>query len=92
MAPPITLDELQRIKRWHVEHRSDHPVEYQFWDLVLTLWVMAWVGWLPAFAFDAEWAYLLCGLGQITPDLYVRGRARAHGAKRLRCDWLQEHT
>ena len=49
----MTLDELQRIKQWHVDHRSDHPVEYHLWDAMLTLWLMGWVGWLPAFAFEA---------------------------------------
>ena len=42
----MTLNELQRIKQWHVAHRADHPVEYHLWDAMLTLWVMGWVGFL----------------------------------------------
>ena len=46
----IPLTELQRIKKWHVAHRGEHPLEYHLWDTVLTLWLMGWVGWLPASA------------------------------------------
>lgn len=88
MATPASLVELQRIKRWHVAHRADHPVEYHLLDAVLTTWLMGWVGWLPALAFDAPWALPLCALGIALPGLYVRWRARAHAARRLRCDWL----
>jgi hypothetical protein len=41
----IPLTELQRIKKWHVAHRGEHPLEYHLWDTVLTLWLMGWVGW-----------------------------------------------
>lgn len=84
----LSLQEMQRIKRWHVAHKRDHPVEYQILDLVLTLWVMGWVGWLPAFAFDAPWAYVPCALAMLLPQLYVHWRTQAHCAQRLRCDWL----
>ncbi|MBI5279421.1 MAG: hypothetical protein HY854_23515 [Burkholderiales bacterium] len=84
----MTLDELQRIKKWHVAHRSDHPVEYHLWDVMLTLWVMGWVGWLPAFAFEAVWAVPLCLLAMSSPTLYVSWRGRAHRAHKLRCDWI----
>ena len=84
----MTLNELQRIKQWHVHHRGDHPVEYHLWDGMLTLWVMGWVGWLPAFAFDALWAMPLCMVAMFAPTLYVTWRVRAHQARRLRCDWL----
>jgi hypothetical protein len=84
----MTLDELQRIKRWHVAHRADHPVEYHLWDAMLTLWLMGWVGWLPAFAFGAVWATPLCMLAMFAPTLYVAWRVRAHRTRRLRCDWL----
>ena len=85
----MTLHELQRIKQWHVAHRSDHPFEYHLWDAMLTLWMMGWVGWLPVFAFDAMWAAPLCMLGTLAPTLYVTWRMRAHRAYRLRCDWLR---
>ena len=85
----MTLDELQRIKQWHVHHRADHPVEYHLWDGVLTLWLMGWIGWLPAFAFDHLWALPLCAAAMFAPTLYVGWRLRAHRARRLRCDWLR---
>lgn len=83
----MTLDELQRIKQWHVAHRADHPVEYHLWDAVLTLWLMGWVGWLPALAFGAAWATPLCMTAMFAPSLYVAWRAKAHRARKLRCDW-----
>ena len=84
----ITLAQLQRVKNWRVAQRRAHPVECEVWEAVLTLWVMGWMGWLPAFAFEAPWAYPLCLLGMLTPQLYVYWRARAHEVRRLRCDWL----
>lgn len=84
----LSLQELQRIKRWHIAHKRDHPIEYQILDLVLMLWIMGWVGWLPAFAFEAAWAFPLCAFAMMLPHLYVRWRIQAHGARRLRCDWL----
>ncbi len=83
----MTLEDLQRIKKWHVAHRCDHPVEYHMWDMVLTLWVMGWVGWLPAFAFDALWSFPLCAFAMGAPGLYVAWRLKAHREGRLRCDW-----
>ena len=84
----MDLDTLQRIKRWHVSHQSDHPVEYHAWDAMLTLWLVGWVGWIPAFAFDALWAVPLLILAMAAPTLYVSWRAWAHQKRRLRCDWL----
>lgn len=86
----LTLAQLQRIKRWHEAQHGAHPLEYQVWEAVLTLWIMGWMGWFPAFAFEAPWAYPLCALGMFMPRLYVQWRARAHAAKRLRCDWLEQ--
>lgn len=88
MAKHLTLQDLQRIKRWHVAHKADHPLEYQLLDVVLMFWVMGWVGWLPAFAFEAPWAFPLCAVAMVLPQLYVRWRAQAHRTQRLRCDWL----
>lgn len=88
MVHLLTLAELQRIKQWHVKHKAEHPLEYQLWDAMLTLWVMGWVGWLPVLALDALWAWPLCLLALYAPGLYVDWRARAHQQQRLRCDWL----
>jgi len=84
----VTLAQLQRLKDWRMAHRATQPVECQVWEAVLTLWLMGWVGWLPAYTFDAVWAYPLCLLGTLAPRLYVYARARAHETRRLRCDWL----
>ena len=70
----MTLTELQRIKQWHVAHRLDHPVEYHLWDAMLTLWVLGWVGWLPAFAFDQIWTLPLCAMAVAAPGLYLAWR------------------
>lgn len=88
-APGVPLSELHRIRRWHVEHAKDHPVEYQLWDVVITCWLMGWVGWLPTFALDAWWASGLCLMGTLVPSLYVGWRARAHANNRLRCEWTR---
>lgn len=87
----MTLDELQRIKQWHVAHRRENPLEYHLWDAVLTLWLLGWIGWLPAFVMgDAFWGVPACLLALRVPDAYALWRARAHHARRLRCDWLPE--
>ncbi|MGM9428116.1 hypothetical protein [Hydrogenophaga sp. MI9] len=88
MIHRLNLAELQRIKQWHVDHREDHPLEYHLWDAMLTVWVMGWMGWLPAMAMHALWALPLCVAGIVLPRLYVEWRERAHAAHRLRCDWL----
>jgi hypothetical protein len=86
----LSLAHLQRVKKWHLAEQAAHPLEYHLWDIVLTIWLMGWIGCVPAFAFDAPWAYPLCALGVMTPRLYVRWRARAHEGGRLRCDWLDQ--
>ena len=84
----ITLAQMQRVKNWHAAQRGACPVEKEVWEAVLTIWLMGWIGWLPAFAFDAPWAYPLCLLGMFAPRLYVDWRLRFHEMRRLRCDWL----
>lgn len=86
---PITLAQFKRLKDWREAQRAAHPLECQVWEAVLTAWVMGWIGWLPAYVFDVAWAYPLCVLGILAPRLYVYTRARAHFARRLRCDWLE---
>ena len=84
----MTLDELQRIKQWHVAHRIDHPLEYHLWDLVLTLWVLGWVGWFPLCAFGDPLTAPVSLIGIFVPSLYVTWRTRAHLRHTLRCDWI----
>jgi hypothetical protein len=85
----MSLDELQRIKRWHVAHQREHPLEYHLWDAMLTLWMIGWVGWIPAFTFGALWAAPLLAAAMSAPTMYVTWRFKAHQAQRLRCDWLR---
>ena len=84
----MSLNELQRIKQWHVTHRDENPLEYHLWDAMLALWLTGWVGWLPAIALDQYWAMPLCAATMAAPRLYVTWRTRAHRAQRLRCDWI----
>ena len=91
-APPfsflthrLTLAQLQQVKNWHAAPQA-HPLERQAWEVVMMLWVMGWMGWLPAYVFEADWAYPLCWLGLCLPRLYVGLRALLQ--PRLRCDWL----
>lgn len=85
----MKLEEMQRIKQWLVAHQREHPVEYHTWDAMLTLWLAGWVGWIPAFAFDALWAAPLLALSMSAPTMYAAWRLRAHRLHRLRCDWLR---
>lgn len=87
----MSIDELARIKRWHVAHRAQHPLEYHIWDAMLTLWLMGWVGILPALIFD-EWMLLACAVGIGAPSLYVHYRVLAHHKHTLRCDWAGLHS
>ena len=83
----MKLDDLQRIKKWHLAHRHTHPIECSMWDLMLMLWVSGWVGWLPVYALHAIWMLPLCALAVGAPSLYVAWRLKAHRQRRLRCDW-----
>jgi hypothetical protein len=85
----MPLAELQRIKQWHARHRTEHPLESQLWDVVLTMWVVGWVGWIPASAFQQLWAIPLCLLAIAAPGLYSAWRVKAHREHRLRCDWIR---
>lgn len=85
----MKLEEMQRIKQWLVAHQRDHPIEYHIWDAMLTLWLAGWVGWIPAFAFDAWWAAPLLAVSMSAPTMYVAWRIREHRLHRLRCDWLR---
>lgn len=84
----MTLEDMYRIKQWHLNHRADHPMECHAWDATVIVWLMGWVGWVPTLAFDAIWAIPACTAAMFAPSLYVAWRVRAHQAGRLRCDWL----
>ena len=87
--PTVTIDGLQRLRLWHVQKRREKPREFQLFNAVLTVWMMGWVGWLPALVLSAWWALPLCAVAGAAPALYLQGRRRAHAAGRLRCDWLR---
>lgn len=89
-APAVSFSELHRIKRWCHEHAQDHPIEYELWDAILTIWLMGWIGWVPTLVLDAWWASLPCVLGTLAPSLYIHWRTQAHRLRRLRCDWLRK--
>ena len=63
----LSLNELQRIKQL-ARGRTGRTtrMEYHLWDGMLTLWVLGWVGWLPAMVMDALWALPLCVAGICT--------------------------
>lgn len=84
----VTLAQMQRLTKWHAAQRKACPLEKSVWDAVLTIWLMGWIGWMPAFALEAAWAYPLCLLGIFAPRLYVDWRLRSHRMQRLRCDWV----
>ena len=88
-APAVPISELHRIRKWHVEHAQDHPLEFQLWDAVITCWLMGWVGWLPTFALDVWWSGPLCLLGMLLPSMYIAWRTRADALNKLRCDWIK---
>lgn len=84
----MNLHQMQALKRWHVAHRHDHPVEYRVYDAVLTAWLLGWVG-VPAAVLLAPWQLMpVCLVCSLAPDLYVRWRERLHERQRLRCDWI----
>ena len=84
----MRLGELERIKRWHEAHRVKHPLEYQLWDGMLTLWLLGWLGWMPVVILQTLWLLPICLAGIWAPGLYVRWRQRVHAAQRVRCDWI----
>ncbi len=88
MPTRLTLNDLQRIRQWHLAHRHEQPLETHLWDGVLTLWLMGWMGWVPVLMLQAVWAMPLCLLAMSLPGFYVSWRRKAHLQQRLRCDWL----
>lgn len=83
----MTLNQLRDLKRWHVAHRQDHPLEYQVFDAVLTLWLLGWMGVPPALLLDQVMLLPLCLLAFLAPEIYRWLRVRLHRSARLRCDW-----
>ncbi|HEX6363758.1 MAG TPA: hypothetical protein VFZ93_12420 [Albitalea sp.] len=83
----MTLAECHAVSLWHTCHRG-HPLEKAAWDVVLTLWLMGWVGVPTALLLDAGWGQALAVAALFLPGAYVACRARLHRRRRLRCDWI----
>ena len=84
----MTLDQLHDLRVWHLRHAGDRPLEGLIWNVVLTVWLLGWVG-SPAFwllRWDAAAAAGLLLL--FAPGAYVRLRRRLHRHGWLRCDWI----
>ena len=84
----MTLQQLSDLKRWHVMHRREHPVELALFDGVLSFWVMGWIGVPAAIVIGEPMAVLLSLMLVTMPRYYVAARLKLHRAGRLRCDWL----
>jgi hypothetical protein len=84
----MNVQQLSAVKRWHVRHRDRRPVELRAWDAVLTLWVLGWMGAVPALLLREPLAVVLCVLAFYAHGLYVALRRRLHRRGKLRCDWL----
>jgi hypothetical protein len=84
----VSLNTLQRVKKWHVTHQAVHPLELHVLDTVLTVWMMSWFAWLPLFIFEYEWLIPFSLMGLMLPNLYIAWRVKAHVQRRLRCDWV----
>lgn len=84
----MTLHQLQALKRWHVAHRADHPLEYHVFDAVLTAWLLGWIGVPPAMLLGDTNLLPLCFVAFMAPELYRGLRSWLHRSARLRCDWL----
>lgn len=84
----MNVQQLAAVKRWHVRHRDRRPVELHAWDTVLTLWVIGWMGMIPALLLNQAFGVVLCIALCYAPGAYVRLRRRLHRRGRLRCDWI----
>lgn len=84
----MNVSQMSRIKRWQLEHRREAPLEYHAWDMMLTLWVLGWMGVAPALLLHWTWMVAACVPAFFAPSMYVRLRERLHDSGRLRCDWL----
>ena len=85
----MNLDQFQELKQWHNRHVREQPLEKHVWDIVLTFWLVGWVGAPAAFLIHAGWALVVCGALLFLPGAYVAVRRRLHVSGLLRCDWIR---
>jgi hypothetical protein len=84
----VTVQQMATVKRWHQIHRRNGGMEIQVWDLVLTCWLLGWVGLPAAVLMEPVSGLAICLLLYLMPNLYVALRRRLHRTDVLRCDWL----
>ncbi len=84
----MTLQQLSRVKQWHLDHPRGHGVEQQVWDGVLTAWLAGWIGLGVAWLLHSPAMAVGCGLLIAAPGLYLLVRRHLHRRSTLRCDWL----
>ena len=84
----MKLQQYQDLRIWHLRQGHRHPVERALWDLVLTVWLLGWIGAPTAFLLHNGWAEVGCLNVLFLPGLYVAARRRLHNTRRLRCDWI----
>ncbi len=83
----MRLREFHALKVWYGQH-GRHPVERNVWDVVLTIWMLGWIGAPIAFIVHTGWGEGACLVVLFLPETYVALRRRLHRAQRLRCDWI----
>jgi hypothetical protein len=84
----MTLAQFQDLRDWHLRHQHDQPLEGQVWTIILTLWMVGWVGTPTAWLLQWDLAALFAALLVFAPGRYVAWRERLHRRGRLRCDWV----
>ncbi len=83
----MKLAQFERLKAWHQGHWREQPLEKHAWDMVLTLWLVGWVGLPATLLIHAGWAEIACVPLLFLPGAYVALRRRLHCRGVLRCDW-----
>lgn len=84
----MTLQQFQELKLWHQRQGRRHPVERALWDVVLTVWLLGWIGAPTAIILQLGWAECACVSVLFLPGIYVAVRRRMHAKRWLRCDWI----
>lgn len=85
----MTVQELFALKSWQVAHRMHQPVEFHAWDVMLTFWLMGWMGMPAALVLWQPVGMAVCLLLFCAPTAYVHLRLHLHERRYLRCDWSQ---
>ena len=84
----MKLQQFQELRIWHLRQGRRHPVEKALWDIVLTTWLLGWVGAPTAFLLHLGWAEFACLSVLFLPGAYVSMRRHLHNKRWLRCDWI----